>query len=125
MQRLTEDGIYQLEDGSFDPVRGHSGRAKAQVIIDQENPIIYEVERQIRAILKSFRWELPPGKMDLGFYQCTYTMLLDGKLYPMGETKTGEGWHTLEAPRRWTRQNIGVSRADFVIDHSGSRDCFS
>ncbi len=123
MQRLTEDGIYQLEMEAFD-LSGHSGRAKAQVIIDRENPIIYEVERLNQSYLKSFRWELPPGKWIWDFTSYTYTMLLDGKLYPMGETVTGEGWHTLEVKAVDAAGNIGVSRADFVIDHSAPEIVF-
>lgn len=123
MQRLTEDGIYQLEMEAFD-LSGHSDRAKAQVIIDRENPIIYEVERLNQSYLKSFRWELPPGKWIWDFTSYTYTMLLDGKLYPMGETVTGEGWHTLEVKAVDAAGNIGVSRADFVIDHSAPEIVF-
>lgn len=123
MQRLTEDGIYQLEMEAFD-LSGHSGRAKTQVIIDRENPIIYEVERLNQSYLKSFRWELPPGKWIWDFTSYTYTMLLDGKLYPMGETVTGEGWHTLEVKAVDAAGNIGVSRADFVIDHSAPEIVF-
>ena len=123
MQRLTEDGIYQLEMEAFDQ-SGHSGRANTQVIIDRENPIIYEVERLDQRYLKSFRWELPPGKWIWDFTSYTYTMLLDGKLYPMGETVSGEGWHTLEVKAVDAAGNIGVSRADFVIDHSAPKIVF-
>ena len=123
MQRLTEDGIYQLEMEAFD-LSGHSSRAKTQVIIDRENPIIYEVERLNQKYLKSFRWELPPGKWIWDFTSYTYTMLLDGKLYPTGEAVTGEGWHTLEVKAVDAAGNIGVSRADFVIDHSAPEIVF-
>lgn len=123
VQTLTEDGIYQLWMEAFD-LAGQAGRAETQVIIDRENPIIYEVERLNHNYLKSFRWELPPGKWIWDFTSYTYTMLLDGKLYPMGETITGEGWHTLEVKAVDAAGNIGVSRADFVIDHSAPKIVF-
>ena len=37
---------------------------------------------------------------------------------------TGEGWHTLEVKAVDAAGNIGVSRADFVIDHSAPEIVF-
>lgn len=117
VQRLTEDGIYQLKVSAVDKA-GYQAEQNMQVIIDKENPVIQYVDRLDGKYMKSFCWDYPEREMVLDFTTFTSEVRLDGMLYPLGKRVREEGNHVLEVNAKDAAGNQALARAEFVIDHT-------
>ena len=104
-QVLADDGIYE------------AGKA-ARFIIDTKSPLISYVDRLDNQYLKRFCWNYPASEWIRDFTSYTYTILLDGRIYPMGQEVLEEGRHTLEVKAIDAAGNTGTAKARFVIDHT-------
>lgn len=116
-QILADDGIYQLSLSCADKAGYEAGKS-ARIIIDTKSPVIRYVDRLDRQYLKSFCWNYPASEWIRDFTSYTYTILLDGRLYPMGQEIVDEGGHTLEVRAIDAAGNTGTAKARFVIDHT-------
>ena len=95
VHRLREDGIYRLHIYAKDAA-GYEVEQTAQVIVDQENPVIRYVDTLDQAKLKSFEWNYRKEELIQDFTGYDYEVRLDGRLYSMGERCLTEGQHILE-----------------------------
>lgn len=117
VQRLTEDGIYQLKVSAVDKA-GHKADKNMQVIIDKENPVIRYVDRLDGKYMKSFCWDYPEREVVWDFTTFASEVRLDGVLYPMAKRIRTEGNHVLEVQAKDAAGNHAIARAEFVIDHT-------
>lgn len=116
-QVLADDGIYQLSLSCMDKAGYEAGKA-ARFIIDTKSPLISYVDRLDNQYLKRFCWNYPASEWIRDFTSYTYTILLDGRIYPMGQEVLEEGRHTLEVKAIDAAGNTGTAKARFVIDHT-------
>lgn len=117
VQKLTENGIYQLSISAVDK-SGQKTDKSLQVIIDRENPVIRGVEEMNGKYLQSFCWDVPKEEVIWDFTTYTYEILLNGKPYHMGKEITVEGNHMLEVKARDAAGNEAKAQARFTIDHT-------
>lgn len=117
VHRLREDGIYKLHVEAKD-LAGYEAKQSLQVIVDQENPVIQYVDALDQAKLKSFEWNYKAEELVQDFTSYSYEILMDGKLYPMGERITKEGRHVLKVRATDQAGNKSVATATFTIDHT-------
>ena len=122
-QVLTDDGIYQLSLSCMDKAGYEAGKA-ARFIIDTKSPLISYVDRLDNQYLKRFCWNYPASEWIRDFTSYTYTILLDGRIYPMGQEVLEEGRHTLEVKAIDAAGNTGTAKARFVIDHTPAQVVF-
>ena len=116
-QVLADDGIYQLSLSCMDKAGYEAGKA-ARFIIDTKSPLISYVDRLDNQYLKRFCWNYPASEWIRDITSYTYTILLDGRIYPMGQEVLEEGRHTLEVKAIDAAGNTGTAKARFVIDHT-------
>lgn len=122
-QVLTDDGVYQLSLSCADKA-GYEAGKQARVIIDTKSPVISYVDRLDGRYLKRFCWNDPASEWIRDFTSYTYTILLDGRIYPMGQEVIEEGRHFLEVKAIDSAGNIGIARARFIIDHTPPKVIF-
>lgn len=122
-QVLADDGIYQLSLSCTDKAGYEAGKA-ARVIIDTKSPLISYVDRLDGQYLKRFCWNYPASEWIRDFTSYTYTILLDGRIYPIGQEVIEEGRHSLEVKAIDAAGNIGIAKARFIIDHTPPKVIF-
>lgn len=123
VHRLREDGIYRLHIYAKDAA-GYEVKQTAQVIVDQENPVIRYVDTLDQAKLKSFEWNYRKEELIQDFTGYDYEVRLDGRLYSMGERVTREGQHILEVHATDRAGNTSHAKAVFTIDHTAPEIVF-
>lgn len=114
---LETDGSYQISMEAEDQA-GHKSSASRKLTVDRHNPVIRHVDELDGTYQKSFCLEHSGSDLIWDFTTFTYSVTLDGKLYPSGETVDREGVHVLEVKAVDSAGNTGTARAQFVIDHT-------
>lgn len=122
-QTLERDGIYQISLSATD-LSGRHTELERRVIIDQENPIIQAIDEIDGQYYQMFRWEQPVENWIHDFTSYTYSIYLDGKLYPIGTDVWEEGWHILEVEATDAAKNRGTVKACFRVDHTAPEVVF-
>ncbi len=120
---LEEDGSYQVSMELRDAA-GHMASEARNLIIDRTNPIIQYVDALDGTYQKSFCLDNKKGDLIQDFTTYTYTVSLDGRLYPLGETVNREGLHFLEVKAVDAAGNVGTASAEFVVDHTAPKVIF-
>lgn len=121
--RLEEEGSYQVSIEAQDGV-GHTASADRRLVIDRTNPVIQYVDALDGTYQKSFCLDNKKGDLVQDFTTFTYTVMLDGRIYPPGETVDREGLHILEVRAVDAAGNTGTAAAEFVIDHTAPKVVF-
>ena len=116
-QLLSEDGIYEIYFAAFDKA-GYQSEKRTQIIIDQKNPQIKFIDEQDQQYLKYFQWNYEKEEIVEDFTTYTYEILLDGRIYPLGEKIKKEGKHLLEIKAKDAAGNQATASARFWIDHT-------
>ena len=75
-------------------------------------------------IRRVFLLDNKKGDLIQDFTTYTYTVSLDGRLYPLGETVNREGLHFLEVKAVDAAGNVGTASAEFVVDHTAPKVIF-
>ncbi len=114
---LETDGSYRVSMEAEDQA-GHKSSASRKLTVDRHNPVIRHVDELDGTYQKSFCLEHSGSDLIWDFTTFTYSVTLDGKLYPSGETVDREGVHVLEVKAVDSAGNTGTARAQFVIDHT-------
>ncbi|MEF9942315.1 MAG: Ig-like domain-containing protein, partial [Lachnospiraceae bacterium] len=119
-QNLDQDGIYHMQVTAIDKA-GHQSGKQAQMIVDQNNPIIGYVHELDGAYISKFQWNHSVEEMIKDFTTYTYHMELDGKLYTYGSEVDREGAHCLLVKATDAAGNQSEAQAKFVIDHTSPK----
>ena len=116
-QVFSQDGIYRLWVRAVD-WSGLQSEARAQVIVDKQNPVIAYVDEMDGTWVKEFCWDRPVAEIFTDFTSYTYRLTLDGVPYLPGQTVKKEGRRLLEAEAVDAAGNRSRAAAAFVIDHT-------